>query len=221
MNKLFIIGLPRTGTTSISAALLPHFKVAHTAYTKHAFELAEVISDCPCFSDYQQLDALFPNSQFVYLQRPLDKWLPSIQMLLNKILPSLNGDAYVNPIIKRSFEQVFGLNTAENPLDEAHLTRCYQQHEKMVINYFHGRDNLLSIDISQTDSLPTLSKFLGLQHADEDQFPHLNIGKRVDNWKEIKHQNKVNANAAGKEHRKFFDYSIAAKKQKAETKKTK
>jgi len=206
MNKLFIIGLPRTGTTSISVALIEHFKVAHTAYTKRAFELADVISDCPCFSDYQQLDALFPKSKFVYLQRPLHKWLPSVEMLLNKMLPSLNSKAYVNPILKRSFGQTFDLNNLDNPLDKAHLTRCYQRHEQEVMDYFHGRDNLLSIDISQASSLPQLLGFLGLQYSGDEKFPHLNIGKRVDNWKEIKHPNKVNANAAGREHRKFFDY---------------
>lgn len=206
MNKLFIIGLPRTGTTSISVSLLEHFKVAHTAYTKRAFELADVVSDCPCFSDYQQLDALFPESKFVYLQRPLDQWLPSIQMLLNKMLPNLKGETYLNPILKRSFKQTFDLNNIDNPLDEAHLTACYQRHEQVLVDYFHGRDNLLSIDISQADSLPRLLAFLGLPHSGDEQFPHLNIGKRVDNWKDIKHPHKVNPNAAGREHRKFFDY---------------
>ncbi|GKT12851.1 MAG: hypothetical protein ISEC1_P1836 [Thiomicrorhabdus sp.] len=206
MNKLFIIGLPRTGTTSISVALLEHFKVAHTAFTKRAFELADVVSDCPSFSDYQQLDALFPESKFVYLQRPLDQWLPSIQMLLNKMQPRLNGETYVSPILKRSFGQVFDWNSVENPLNEDHLIACYQRHEQAVMNYFYGRDDLLSIDIGQADSLPKLLDFLGLPFSGNEQFPHLNIGKRVDNWKEFKHPNKVNANAAGKERCKFFDY---------------
>jgi len=206
MNKVFIIGLPRTGTTSISVALLEYFKVAHTAYTKRAFELADVVSDCPCFSDYPKLDALFPDSKFVYLQRPLDQWLPSIQMLLNKMLPNLSGENYVSPILKRSFERTFNLNNVDNPLDDAHLTTCYQRHEKLVMDYFNGRDNLLSIDIGQVDGLHRLFDFLGLTYSDDEQFPHLNIGKRVDHWKEIKHPNKVNPNAAGREHRQFFDY---------------
>jgi hypothetical protein len=206
MKKLFIIGLPRTGTTSISVALLEHFKVAHTAYTKRAFELADVISDCPCFSDYQQLDILFPESKFVYLQRPLEQWLPSIQMLLNKIVPSLNGKAYVNPILKRSFEQTFQLNKTDDFLNKTNLTRCYQQHQKAVLNYFKSRDNLLSIDINEVDSLSKLFSFLGLHHTMGEQFPHLNVGKRVDNWKEIKHPHKINPNVAGGEGRKFFNY---------------
>ena len=206
MNKLFIIGLPRTGTTSISVALLEHFKVSHTGYTKRAFELADVISDCPCFSDYQQLDALFPESKFVYLQRGLEQWLPSIQMLLNKMLPSLNSEAYVNPILKRSFGQTFDLHEVQNPLEEIHLKSCYQRHEQGVIDYFNGRNNILSIDINQPDSLSQLLNFLGLQYSGDEKFPHLNIGKLVDNWKYIKHINKINPNTAGREGRKFFDY---------------
>lgn len=206
MNKLFIIGLPRTGTTSISVALLEHYKVAHTCYTKRAFELAEVISDCPCFSDYQQLDLLFPESKFVYLQRNLEQWLPSIKMLLNKMLPGLNSDNYVNPILKRSFEQIFELSKVNNPLNETHLVTCYQRHEQAVIDYFNGRDNLLSIEINQADSLPKLFGFLGLPCLVDEQFPHLNIGNRVDSWKDIKHTHKINPNTAGREGRKFFDY---------------
>lgn len=205
MNKLFIIGLPRTGTTSISVALLEHFKVSHTAYTKRAFELADVISDCPCFSDYQQLDVLFSGSKFVYLQRSPEQWLPSIQMLLKKMLPTLNSLAYVNPILKRSFDQIFDLKVVNDPLEKLHLTRCYQRHEKAVIDYFHGRDNILKIYINQSDSLKQLLDFLNLQHLGDKQFPHLNIGKLVDNWQDIKHMHKINSNTAGREGRKFFN----------------
>jgi hypothetical protein len=206
MNKLFIIGLPRTGTTSISVALLEHFKVSHTGYTKRAFDLADVISDCPCFSDYQELDALFPESKFVYLQRSLQQWLPSIQMLLNKMIPSLNSESYVNPILRRSFSQTFDLNNVDSPLEDTHLTTCYQRHEQGVIDFFYGRNNILNIDINQAGSLSQLLTFLNVKHSGEEQFPHLNMGKLVDNWKDIKHIHKINPNTAGKEGRKFFDY---------------
>lgn len=206
MNKLFIIGLPRTGTTSISVALLEHFKVSHTAYTKRAFELADVISDCPCFSDYSHLDRLFPDSKFVYLQRGLELWIPSIQMLLNKMIPSFKSKAYVNPILRRSFEQTFDLKTADNPIEKSHLASCYHRHEQGVQDYFQGRDSLLKINLSETKSLSQLLNFLSLQNSGDDKFPHLNVGKLVDNWKDIKHVHKINPNMAGREGRKFFDY---------------
>lgn len=208
MNKLFIIGLPRTGTTSVSVALLDYgFKVAHTAYTKRAFELADVVSDAPCFADYKELDALFPNSKFVYLDRPLERWVPSMQMLLNKMLPELAPQSgYLNPVLKRCINQTFAPLTTENPLDVQHLERCYRTHQQEVFHYFSTRDDLLKIDLSQNASLQTLLEFLGIESKIAVDFPHLNIGKQVDNWKVFKHPNKINSLSAGKEHRKFFDY---------------
>ena len=208
MNKLFIIGLPRTGTTSVSVALLDYgYKVAHTAYTKRTFELADAISDAPCFCDYQQLDKIFPNSKFVYLERALQSWIPSMQMLLKKMLPELDAKTgYLHPVLKRSFNQTFGLLTATDPMNPHHLHAHYLKHQQEVLTYFANRDDLLKIDISQTDSLKDLLYFLGIKDENAKRFPHLNAGKLVDNWKAYKHPNKVNSLSAGKEHRKFFDY---------------
>ena len=207
MAKIFIIGLPRTGTTSISVALLEcGFKVAHTAFTKHAFELADVISDSPCFSDYQQLDLLFPNSKFVYLQRELSKWIPSMQRLLTKMEPHLlPKTGHFNPVLKRSFEQTFNISN-ESLLTEQHLSACYERHQQQVDLYFHGRKDLLSINLSERGSLQALLAFLGLEWQDNQQFPHLNQGSQVSNWKAYKHANKINSLSAGKDHRQFFNY---------------
>lgn len=208
MNKLFIIGLPRTGTTSISVALLDYgFKVAHTAYTKRAFELADVISDAPCFADYQELDKLFPNSKFVYLNRELSGWIPSMQMLLKKMLPELAPKTgYLHPVLKRCINTVFSPLSVSDPLNSQYLESCYLTHQHRIFNYFSGRDNLLSIDVSQEKSLRKLLDFLAVDAENAKEFPHLNVGKKVDNWKEYKHANKINSLSAGDEHRKFFDY---------------
>ena len=208
MNKLFIIGLPRTGTTSISVALLDHgFKVAHTAYTKRAFELADVISDAPCFCDYPHLDKLFPDSKFVYLSRGLESWVPSMQMLLTKMLPQLDEKTgYLNPVLKLSFNATFSLSSTENPLSKEHLENCYTNHQRKVDEYFSNRNDLLKIDISKSGSLLKLLEFLNISSKDDIEFPKLNIGKEVDGWKNLKHPSKVNSLSAGKEHRKFFDY---------------
>ncbi|WP_298775312.1 sulfotransferase [uncultured Shewanella sp.] len=244
MNKIFIIGLPRTGTTSISVALLDYgLKVAHTAYTKQTFQLADVISDAPCFSDYQQLDKLFPSSKFIYLDRTLDEWLPSIQRLLLKMKAGLDVKAGVfNPVLKRSFNEVFSLSIASDPLSIEHLRSCYLVHKKAVMTYFADRDDLLTINVSHQGSLGELLKFIGVPVntatlettgdilLDSNKvgnlalclntrgskasgfsslvlnFPHLNKGKRVADWKQYKHPNKVNSNSAGKDRRRFFDY---------------
>jgi hypothetical protein len=228
MNKLFIIGLPRTGTTSISIAMLDYnFKVAHTAYTKQAFKLADVLSDSPCFCDYKKLDILFPGSKFVYLDRALADWIPSIQMLLKKMQTNLEPKTGIfHPVLKRSFNEVFNLYIKksfdkDNPTEEAcsknlilnakafdeeYLAACYRAHKNQVFEYFANRDDLLVININHKEGLNRLLTFLNIPHKKDCQFPHINIGKHVSGWREYKHTNKVNALSAGKNQRKFFDY---------------
>lgn len=207
MNKLFIIGLPRTGTTSISHALLDFgIKVAHTAFTIRTFELADAFSDTPCYCDYQQLDALFPDSRFVYLERDLSQWIPSVRMLLTKMKKNLSPEGHFNPIMKRCFNSVFELLTTDDPLTDQHLSHCYLQHQNQVLNYFYGRKDFLKIDVSHSQSLTTLLDFLGIQSQETKKFPHLNAGRMVTTWKDIKHPNKINSNASGTERRKFLKY---------------
>lgn len=207
MSKIFVIGLPRTGTTSISVAMLEAgFHVAHTAFTQAAFEQADVITDSPCFSDFEQLDKLFPNSIFIYLQRDISMWLPSMQRLLTKMSPQLiPKDGHFNPVLKRSFNEIFDL-TNKALLSDKHLTHCYQKHKQHVEHYFKNNPLFISINLSDEDSFVTLFSFLKLPFQIGQQFPHLNKGAAVANWKAYKHPNKVNSLNAGKRQRKFFEY---------------
>lgn len=210
-NKIIIIGLPRTGTTSVSVALLEQsLKVAHMAFTKAAFMQADAISDAPCFSDFKRLDELFPGAKFIYLDRELDSWVPSMQMLLSRMLPHLDDKTgRFHPIMKRSFRHCFGVGVVENPQDEQHLIDCYQRHQREVFTYFARRNNFLSIDVSQQGALGQLLAFMGLAATENQQnFPKLNVGRNVASWDEYKHPNKISANASGPDKRKFFDYKI-------------
>ncbi|MEL4251408.1 sulfotransferase family protein [Shewanella xiamenensis] len=210
-QKVIFIGLPRTGTTSVSVALLEQgLKVAHMAFTKAAFMQADAISDAPCFSDFKQLDKLFSEAKFVYIDRELDSWVPSMQMLLSRMLPHLDAKTgRFHPIMKRSFRHSFGVGIVENPQDEQHLIDCYQSHKAEVVNYFAGRHDLLSINVSQQGALGQLLAFMGLAASENQQnFPKLNVGRNVASWDEYKHPNKISANASGPDKRKFFDYKI-------------
>ncbi len=210
MSKIFIIGLPRTGTTSISVALLEMgLSVAHTAFTKKAFEMADAVSDAPCFSDYMHLDVLFPNSKFIYLSRSMDTWVPSITMLLEKMAPRLDlKTGTFNPILKRSFHHTF---PSIFPLSHNELVDCYARHEQAVLAYFKNREDLLSVDVSEPGSFLRVKQFLEMPTQGSADFPKLNVGRNVANWKEYKHPNKINSNLAGIDHRKYFDYSLTDK----------
>lgn len=202
-NKIFIVGLPRTGTTSVCAAMLKlGFNVAHTAYTERSFEAAQVIADTPVFCDYQQLDHAYPNAKFIYLERALDKWLPSIgQLLLRMHVNLTRDDGGFNPIIKRCYKATFSPYSLDNINNSDFLTSCYQQHKSQVAAYFKNRESdFLSIDISAVQSYSKLTKFLTIEEDEitKSGFEKLNVGGKVTAWKDIKSELKVDSTNKGR-----------------------
>ncbi|TWX73418.1 sulfotransferase [Colwellia sp. C1TZA3] len=207
MNKIFIIGLPRTGTTSICAAMLElDFRVAHTAYTERTFYEAQVLADTPIFCDYPDLDRAYPGAKFIYLARAMDKWLPSIQKLLARMHTNLiRDDGGFNPIIKRCYQAIFAPYNLDNINDIEFLAQCYQQHQSQVYQYFKGReDDFLSIDISDSKSYKQLLNFLELTIDINDHealgvgFEKLNVGSKITAWKDIKNTLKVDSTNKGR-----------------------
>ncbi|PHQ74601.1 MAG: sulfotransferase family protein [Shewanella sp.] len=201
-QKVFIIGLPRTATTSVCVATLSlGFKTAHTAYTQRAMDEAQIIADTPIFCDYQQLDKIYPNAKFVYLTRESDKWLPSIRQLLERMYTNLQrSDGGFNPILKRCYNGVFEPLTLDNIAKDSFLLECYQRHYQGALDYFNGREqDLLIIDVAHPGSFQQLADFLDVTDIEPWQnFEHINIGGKVTAWKKIKHPLKVEATEKGK-----------------------
>jgi len=200
IGKIFIIGLPRTGTTSLCAAILElGYKVAHTAYTQQTFEHADVIADTPIFCDYQQLDRYYPNSRFIYLEREAQLWLPSIKQLLIRMQKNIvRTDGGFNPFIKRCYQQVFAPFNKKNIQEEDFLLDCYQRHQDSISCYFKSRpQDLLFIDISKDDSYTKLLSFLKLEKTD-GSFQQMNIGGKVTAWNDLRNENKVSSTRQGK-----------------------
>jgi len=200
IEKVFIIGLPRTGTTSVCAAMLAlGYKVAHTAYTQRTFEQAQVIADTPVFCDFQRLDNYYPNSRFIYLERAEHLWLPSIRQLLMRMKKNiLRTDGGFNTTIKRCYQKVFTPFTEENIQDDNFLLNCYQQHQQEITAYFSNRpQDLLSINISQESSYQQLLTFLALENP-TGNFQQMNRGGKVTAWNDLKNDNKIASTNNGK-----------------------
>jgi len=202
-GKIFIIGLPRTATTSVCLAMLGlGYKTAHNAYTQNAFTQAEVIADTPVFCDYQQLDKDFPNSKFIYLTRAADKWLPSIKQLLQRMIVNLQrGDGGFNPHLKRCYSDVFSPLTADNIEQDEFLLSCYQRHQQGIASYFQNREqDLLTLDVSDEESYACLLDFLGHENSltNNNGFKVINIGGKVKAWQAINNKLKVESTNKGK-----------------------
>jgi len=199
-SKLFILGLPRTGTTSICSTLLAlNYAVAHTAYTQTTFDQATAIADTPVFNDYQALDHYYPNSQFIYLTRTANKWIPSIKQLLLRMFNNVvRDDGGFNPIIKRCYTEIFSPFTLENINNDDFLLACYNQHKTAVTQYFEQQNlPVLFIDISETNSYQALLDFLNVKST-STTFPTLNMGGKVTAWKDLKHPLKIESTKNGR-----------------------
>lgn len=202
-EKIFIIGLPRTATTSVCLAMLEQgFKTAHNAYTQDAFAQAQVLADTPIFCDYQKLDKHFANSKFIYLTRSPQKWLPSIKQLLQRMYVNLQRtDGGFNPHLKRCYNEVFSPLSEENLNSDDFLLNCYQRHQQGIENYFKDRaDDLLTIDVSEPDSYLTLLNFLtiDISRAREGGFKQINIGGKVKAWQDLNNPLKIESTNKGR-----------------------
>ena len=203
LNKIFIIGLPRTATTSVCVAMLGlGYRTAHTAYTKQAMFQAQVIADTPVFCDYQALDKAYPKSKFIYLQREESLWLPSIRQLLQRMFTNLQRtDGGFNPTLKRCYNHIFSPLTLENIEDDSYLISCYQRHKSEVLTYFRDRKyDLLTIDVNDEACYQKLLDFLNQteNNANPSGFERINIAGKVTAWKKIKHPLKIEATQSGK-----------------------
>ena len=132
----------------------------------------------------------------------MEKWLPSIQQLLVRMHSNLiRDDGGFNPIIKRCYQQIFTPYSLNNINSFDFLAQCYQQHQQRVQLHFADRANdLLSIDISESQSYAQLLRFLNLPPVESTNlgFKKLNVGGKVTAWKDIKNTLKVDSTNKGR-----------------------
>ncbi len=199
-QKYFVIGLPRTGTTSVCvAALNLGFQTAHTVYTKKGLESAEFIADTPIYCDFKELDTQFPGAKFILLTREKSKWLPSIKQLLQRMYVNISRqDGGFHPGLKRSIQTVFEPFTLDNIADDAFLAHCYERHLSNVTRYFSERPaDLLTLDVSQPHAYSEFCRFVKKTTL-QSGFEVINKGGKVTAWNSIHHPLKVPSTRNGK-----------------------
>ncbi len=176
INKIFGIGLSRTGTTSLTHALrMLGYKASHwedhDIINKHLIqnqfkisllEHYDALLDNPIPSIYQELDKVYPGSKFILSIRDFDSWLKSVKhhFLIN-VGPQ-------NP----SFNTALCYGSWY--FDEEKFTRTYYEHEQEVREYFKDRpEDLLIINICEGEGWEKLCPFLD-REIPEEAFPHSN-----------------------------------------------
>lgn len=181
-QKIFCIGLPKTGTTSLHVAALQlglrsvHWprdtktvsELRNGIFKLSLMETCDIVSDIPIPAIFRELDMAFPNSKFIFTTRDKDSWLKSQRGAgFNARKPSEESD--------RAFyrEMLYGVSE----FDERRFAKIYDEHHTLVREYFSGDRvaDLLTMDISNGGARwDEFCGFLELPVPDTP-FPHSNI----------------------------------------------
>lgn len=181
-RKVFGIGYPKTGTTTLGACFRKLGYKHKTFDMQLATEICrgnyiaaieaakhyESFEDWPWFLCYETLDKAYPNAKFILTIRK-------------------NSDAYVSSLYKHRKKQgVFESSFQEPPWwqdvfgyapdywNKDFFQEQYTSHNSSVINYFHNQPHkLLIVCWEKGDNWRALCDFLSVT-APQAPFPHLN-----------------------------------------------
>ena len=177
--KIFGIGLSKTGTTSLAAALeiLGYRTRDYPGLTRYVpgdlssidprmLAQNEALTDTPIPSFYRELDAQFPGSKFILTVRDMDGWLLSCKKQFTAKLAEKQNEAH-----NQLFMDLYGTAV----FDEELFRRGYQRFVEGVHQHFEGRpQDLLVLDVAGGDGWSKLCAFLG-KPVPDIPFPKANV----------------------------------------------
>ena len=175
-NKVFGIGLPKTGTVSLQKCLTGMgFRTLHfpeyflkDVYINGNYEWPDTWDAIVNFGEtfYASLDEQYPNSKFIYTMRSVEDWLKSVEKHFKQWG---KHKPYQLPMI-----DVFGSLV----YNEARCRELYETHYSSIHHYFYTKydsiekfkGKLLVLRLENNDVSEKLAKFLGKSAV---EFPHL------------------------------------------------
>lgn len=197
-EKIFCVGANKTGTSSVEKALIDlgyklghqehgqdliaHYKARNFSKIAQFCKSADAFQDAPFSWHYTgiYMDQYFKNAKFILTVRDSpEQWYQSLTRFHSKIL-GLGGRIPTADNLKeakRSRNNTMWDNfnarhviEGSDPYDKERLTKYYNDHNAMVIDYFRFKENLLVINLSHDDAYRKFCKFLEKQPL-YDVFP--------------------------------------------------
>ena len=172
-DKVFCLGLPKTGTTSMASALLRlDYKVHHSPnvdIVQSASYGVDALTGGTVVPYMEALDLLWPDAKFILLIRDEKDWIDSCRRHYTQRF-LVSG---LSEIQKRNRREIWGIED----YDEKTFLRVSRDHILNVLHYFRDRsDKLLIINICAGEGYDKLCPFLELPIR-EGPFPHSNKHK--------------------------------------------
>jgi hypothetical protein len=183
-TRIFGIGLHKTATTSLHAALKilgydsAHWKNAHWAKaiwqemtaTGRSLTLEKhyALGDLPIPILYKELDRAYPGSKFILTVRDEVRWLRSVQNHWsrnhNRFRMAWDNDPFSHKVHKLLYGQ--------KGFDSVVMLQRYRQHNRDVREYFANRpEDLLTMEMDRGAGWHELCEFLG-QPVPSAPYPH-------------------------------------------------
>jgi hypothetical protein len=183
-EKVFVIGMFRTGTSSLGGALStlgyntlkvpwyfindPYWNGVSNLIKHFKSEILQKVSEYDAFKDFlwmflfKELNEWIPGSKFIYTTRDLDSVVRSEQACYT------NGYMYRNLRVPVKFP---------TPTEER-IKERYIKHEEKVRDYFKtSDDNFLELNLSEGDGWEKLCSFLN-KPTPAGEFPHINSSSK-------------------------------------------
>lgn len=173
INKIFGIGLQRTGTTSLNKALnILGFESVHGPYGLFNNWDDPILSQYDAFTDnpipliYKELDKRFPGSKFILTTREVGSWLKSVEWLFTKGYSAFKRSKY------EEINQIHLTLYGTKQFEEDKFRQTFREHHREVKNYFSDRaQDLLVLNFSENLDWKPLCRFLNVEVPDIP-FPH-------------------------------------------------
>ena len=205
MDKVFCIGMNKTGTTSLKFEFIRlKYNVAPQREIERKFwaynnEKWEVIIDyCKGYDFFQDFPFSFPNtykeidkvfgSKFILtIRNSADDWYDSL-IRFHKTTGAFNSNGKL-PTAKNLKDAIYIRKgwmydthmtlfdvTDTDLYNKEKLVKAYNDYNNEVINYFGDRDDFLVLNLSEGDSYSKFIKFLNVD-SPHSEFLHLNKSK--------------------------------------------
>lgn len=162
MKKVWGIGLPRTGTKTLTLAMQTlGWSGVHNPKRLTDFNDYDHASDMPACLNVEMLNATYRDSLFVLTVRDIDKWLDSCERWFNAPMPPTGtGPGQL-------------ARSIGSPVFDRDVFRAgYGRHVSLVRAFFASRQSrLLTLDICGGDTPDKLCDFLGVPNTLGGSFP--------------------------------------------------
>jgi hypothetical protein len=173
-QKVFCVGLGKTGTTSLKEALrMLGYRTIRLPLEWQGITDFDAALPGVSAAMYRELDKAFPGSRFILTLRDVDGWLKSIERDMGRKQDVQRERAEER---KRMLEMLYG-----SPVfDRERFRQTFHDHQAGVRSYFEARpDDLLVLDVTRSSGWDDLCGFLE-EPVPAEPFPFINKASELD-----------------------------------------